>query len=211
MRPAQRFTYALPDPASWHARFAGTDPLSPPPPLTDPDALLTPLDKGPLAGVLAGRAGSVWFWPSTAGGDFATPHRLTSVPVGVSGVRDNRLQVVDIDGDGAVELFPLAAVLDGIRSPAQEWSANQKLKAACVPKFSLYDVKLTPEAEPGKAPDAKAVVLLDLLGVVDLDGDGRKELVIALRFPTVRTVVVYTATSSPQRLELAGEAQSFQK
>jgi hypothetical protein len=53
--------------------------------------------------------------------------------------------------------------------------------------------------------------MLDLLGVIDLDGDGRKELVIALRFPTVRTVVVYSARSSPQRLELVGEAQSFQK
>jgi len=138
------------------------------------------------------------------------PAQTPAFPTGGACVSGDAL-AVDIDGDGAVELFPLAAVLDGIRSPAQEWSANQKLKAACVPKFSLYDVKLTPEAEPGKAPDAKAVVLLDLLGVVDLDGDGRKELVIALRFPTVRTVVVYTATSSPQRLELAGEAQSFQK
>ena len=51
--------------------------------------------------------------------------------------------------------------------------------------------------------------MLDVLGVVDLDGDGRKELVLALRFPTVRTIVVYTAPSSAQRLELAGEAQSF--
>ena len=75
----------------------------------------------------------------------------------------------------------------------------------------MYDVKLAPEPEPGKPPDAKAVVMLDLLGVVDLDGDGRKELVIALRFPTVRTIVVYSATSSPQRLELVGEAQSFQR
>jgi hypothetical protein len=34
---------------------------------------------------------------------------------------------------------------------------------------------------------------------------------IALRFPTVRTVVVYSAIGSPQRLELVGEAQSFHK
>jgi len=118
---------------------------------------------------------------------------------------------VDIDGDGVVESFPLSGVLDGIRGPAQEWSANANLKAACAPKFVLYDVKLAPEPEPGKPADAKAVVMLDLLGVVDLDGDGRKELVIALRFPTVRTIVVYGAGSSPQRLELVGEAQAFQK
>ena len=46
--------------------------------------------------------------------------------------------------------------------------------------------------------------------LVDLDGGSRKELVLALRFPTVRTVVVYSAPSSPERLELVGEAQSFQ-
>jgi hypothetical protein len=118
---------------------------------------------------------------------------------------------VDIDGDGVIEWFSLSGVLDGIRGPAQEWSANQAIKAACVPKFVAYDVKLAPEAEPGRLPDAKAVVMFDLLGVIDLDGDGRKELVIALRFAAVRTIVVYSATSSPQRLELVGEAQSFQR
>jgi hypothetical protein len=118
---------------------------------------------------------------------------------------------VDVDGDGVVEWFPLGQALDGIRGPAQEWSASQSARPPCAPKFALYDVKLEPEAAPGKAPDSKAVVTLDLLGVIDLDGDGRKELVIALRFPMVRTVVVYSATSSPQRLELVGEAQSFQK
>jgi hypothetical protein len=118
---------------------------------------------------------------------------------------------VDIDGDGAVEWFPLSGVLDGIRGPAQEWSAAQNARTLCTPKFVVYDIKLEPEAAPGKSPDPKAVVMLDLMGVVDLDGDGRKELVIALRFPTVRTVVVYSATGSPQRLELVGEGQSFQK
>jgi hypothetical protein len=118
---------------------------------------------------------------------------------------------VDVDRDGAVEWFPLSGVLDGTRGPAQEWSADQGARPACAPTFVRYDVKLVPEAEPGKSADAKAVVWLDVLGVVDLDGDGRNELVVALRFPTVRTVAVYSATSSPQRLELVGEAQSFQR
>ena len=118
---------------------------------------------------------------------------------------------VDIDGDGVTEWFPLAGALDGIRGPAQEWTTNQNVQAPCKPKFVQYDVKLAPEPEAGKPVDAKAVVLLDVLGVVDLDGDGRKELVLALRFPTVRTVVIYSASGSPQRLELVGEAQSFQK
>ena len=118
---------------------------------------------------------------------------------------------VDVDGDGAVEWFPVAQVLDGIRGPAQEWAAATSGKAACSPTFTLYDVKLAGPADPGKSPDPKATVTLDLLGVVDLDADGRKELVIALRFPTVRTIVVYSASQSPQRLELVGEATSFQR
>jgi hypothetical protein len=117
---------------------------------------------------------------------------------------------VDIDGDGVNEWFPLSGVLDGTRGPAQEWSAGSQLKAPCDAKFAAYDVKLQPETEAGRTTDPRATVTLDLLGVIDLDGDGRKELVLALRFPTVRTVVVYSATGSPQRLELVGEAQSFQ-
>jgi hypothetical protein len=118
---------------------------------------------------------------------------------------------VDIDGNGDAEWFPLAGVLDSIRAPAQEWSASRTARQPCTPKFVAYDVKLSPEAPPGKLPDPKAVVTLDLLGVVDLDDDGRLELVVALRFPTVRTVVAYAAINSPERLELVGEAQSFQK
>ena len=118
---------------------------------------------------------------------------------------------VDIDGDGAIESFPLKGVLDGIRGPAQEWTAGPLAKAACKPTFTLYDIKLVPEADPGKQPDPKATVTLDVLGVIDVDNDGRKDLVLALRFPTVRTVVVYSATSSAQRLDLVGEATSFQR
>jgi len=108
-----------------------------------------------------------------------------------------------------VESFPLASVLDGVRGPSAEWSAAPLAGAACTPTFELYDIKLAAPPEPGKPVDPKSIVVLDVMGVVDLDGDGRKELVIALRFSTVRTILVYTATESPQRLELAGEGQSF--
>lgn len=117
---------------------------------------------------------------------------------------------VDIDGDGRIESFPLAGALDGIREPAQEWLATPTSTASCTPTYQIYDQVLVPEARPGKQPD-QAKVTIDVLGVVDLDGDGRKELVLAMRFPTVRTIVVYTATESSQRLELAGEATSFAK
>ncbi len=115
----------------------------------------------------------------------------------------------DIDGDGAPEQFPLASVLDGARSPAAEWSATPVAGGTCKPTFALHDVRLTPVAEPGKPIDPKHVVGLDVLAVADLDGDGRAELVLALKFPTVRTVVVYTAPDHARRLELAGEGQSF--
>jgi len=46
---------------------------------------------------------------------------------------------------------------------------------------------------------------LHLLGVVDVDGDGRMELILELEFATVRTIMIYGASGSAQRLELAGE------
>jgi hypothetical protein len=116
---------------------------------------------------------------------------------------------VDIDGDGKKESFPLNEVLDGIRGPAAEWPAAPTTGATCAPKFQLYDIKLVPEPDPGKAVDPKSIVMMDLLGVVDLDNDGRMELILALRFPTVRSIVVYSPTQSADRLEMVGEATSF--
>jgi hypothetical protein len=116
---------------------------------------------------------------------------------------------VDIDGDKVMEQFPLAAVLDGVRSPTKEWAAAPVVGAACAPQFELFGVKIVPQLEAGKGSVDNHVVGLDVMGVVDLDGDGRMELVLALTFPTVRTIVVYTATASAQRLELAGEGEAF--
>lgn len=116
---------------------------------------------------------------------------------------------VDIDGDGRVESFPLATVLDGSRAPAAEWSAAATTTAGCKPAFQVFGTKLLAEAEPGRSVDPKTQVTMDVLGVVDLDGDGRREVILALQFQTIRTIVVYTATAQAQRLELAGEAQSF--
>jgi hypothetical protein len=124
---------------------------------------------------------------------------------------DGDALALDVDGDGKLERFPLASVLDGGRSPASEWTAAPAggAGATCKPTFVLYDVRLTPVVEPGKPVDPKHNVGLDVLAVADLDADGRKELVLALKFPTVRTIAVYTAPDAAQRLELAGEAQAF--
>ncbi len=117
---------------------------------------------------------------------------------------------VDIDGDGRIESFPIAGALDGIRAPAAEWSASPTAAAACTPVFQIYNLRLAPEPRPGR-PAEKGVVVVDVLGVMDLDNDGRRELILAMRFPTVRTIVVYTATGTAQRLALAGEATGFAK
>ena len=116
---------------------------------------------------------------------------------------------VDIDGDKIAEAFPLANVLDPIRGPSTEWTAAPTAGATCAPKFSLYDLKLVRPPEAGKPVDTKSMVVLDILAVVDIDGDGRKELVVAMRFPTVRTILVYSARATATRLELVGEGESF--
>lgn len=146
-------------------------------------------------------------------GDITRPGDAPDVPPFATGgacLMGDQL-AADIDGDGRIESFPIAGVLDGIRGPAQEWTASPTATATCKPQFQLYDLKLAAEPDPGKGVDQKSIVSMDLLGVLDLDGDGRKELVIALRFSTIRSIVVYTATQSAERLELAGEGQSFQR
>ena len=146
-----------------------------------------------------------------AGGEIENsgdPPETTAFTTGGACLSGDQL-AVDVDGDGRIESFPLAGVLDGIRGPAAEWTASPTATAACKPQFQLYDVKLIPDPDPGKPVDPRGTVILDVLGVVDFDGDGRREVVLALRFPTVRSIVVYTATATAQRLELAGEATSF--
>jgi hypothetical protein len=145
-------------------------------------------------------------------GELARPDDAPETPVFQTGgacMSGNEL-AVDIDGDGKVESFPITGVLDSVRAPANEWTASPTATAACKPTYQIYDLKLAPEPRPGKPPE-KGLVVVDVLGVIDLDGDGRKELVLGMRFPTVRTLAVYTATSSSQRLELAGEAPAFAK
>jgi len=177
-----------------------------------------PAGKKPDVGAaaIAMRAEDPRCMPATGGcglaiGEIVHPDDPPSTPPFVAGtacVAGDEL-AVDIDGDGVVESFPLATILDGSHSPAAEWTAAPTAGAPCKPTFQTFDIKLAPDSEPGRPGDARGAVTMDVLGVVDVDGDGRREVILALRFPTVRTIVIYTPSGSAQRLELAGEATSF--
>jgi len=113
--------------------------------------------------------------------------------------------VVDIDSDGAPESFKFRAFVDPVRAPADEVLAEPVVGASCTPRFSVPAHVVKPPKEDG--PDDKRYhVTIDLLGVVDLDGDGRFEVVLAYRYPEGRTFAVYAAQHQAGRLELVGEA-----
>ncbi len=124
------------------------------------------------------------------------PPELPVVTTGGACLQGDGL-AVDIDGDDVMELFPLASLLDGARGPAEEWTAAPEVGVACKTTFAIHDAKV------------EHLQRLDVVGVLDVDGDGRVELVLALTFPTAKTIAIYTAASSPQRLVLAGEGRAF--
>lgn len=118
--------------------------------------------------------------------------------------------LVDVDGDGAAEAFPLAAFVDPVRAPAAEVSAAPVVGAACDPAEPTLGITVRPPADAGQPDDPRYHVVLDLLGVLDLDGEGRHELVLAFRYPEGRTIAVYAAPQLPGRMELVGEAAPWQ-
>jgi hypothetical protein len=118
--------------------------------------------------------------------------------VGGACVASGRI-VVDIDADGVNEAFVIAEFLDDMRAPADEVSAAAKLaEAACTPAFSL------PSLITGTDP--RGFKGFDLLAVIDLDADGRRELVVQYRYAAARTWAIYAAPQTATRLELAAEA-----
>ena len=89
--------------------------------------------------------------------------------------------VVDIDGDGALESFALAAF-----ARQDEEIPGAGHRGAC--------------AEPAFAR-ARLDDRLDLLGAADLDGDGRAEIVLQLRSARKTRWLVYSPGQAAARLE----------
>jgi hypothetical protein len=117
---------------------------------------------------------------------------------------------VDIDGDGAIERYRLAAFLDEVRAPAERVIPEPAAVASCAPTFSIHGMTLAPGVEPGTKIDDQVTVGIDVLGVLDLDADGRREVILAIRYPGGRSIVVYAAGAGPeQTLERVGEAVAW--
>ncbi|MEZ4399509.1 MAG: hypothetical protein R3B06_05800 [Kofleriaceae bacterium] len=110
--------------------------------------------------------------------------------------RSGAVLAIDVDGDGTAEAFPLADFLDPVQAPAGEVTATVAAAPACTPTFSLLGQVV---------PGGPQRVELDVLGVVDLDGDGAREVIVGLRYPESRTVAVYSAIDAAVRLSLVGE------
>ncbi|MFH0899815.1 MAG: hypothetical protein V2A73_04215 [Pseudomonadota bacterium] len=111
--------------------------------------------------------------------------------------------VVDVDRDGAKEQFPLNAFLDELRAPAEEVVSIGTTAPSCSsPRFSV------PSIVPGADPrDWRG---LDVVGIADLDGNGRLELILQYRYGDKRTWAVFGATQTPARLVLLTEAELLQ-
>lgn len=105
--------------------------------------------------------------------------------------------LVDIDDDGTTEAFVLTDFVDAFRGPSDEVISVDKPTGTCKPQFATHGA--VPKGDP------RDWLGLDILGVLDLDGDGRPEIVAGYNYPDRRTWAVYTARSSSGRLDLVGE------
>ncbi len=109
--------------------------------------------------------------------------------------------LVDIDGDGEPEAFPVNQFLNQVRHPSDEVTAVPRGRTTCTATFASRNV-----VPPG---DPKHWRGLDVLGVLDMDGDGRNELVVSYHYSDRRTWAIYSATSTAARLDLMGESMPF--
>jgi hypothetical protein len=101
--------------------------------------------------------------------------------------------MIDIDRDGTPEAFPASAFIDS-GGGASEEVVSVAAASACTPAFAIRGAV----AASGSG--------MDVLAVVDLDGDGRHEIVAEVRRGGKRTWILYSARSTAARLERVGMA-----
>jgi hypothetical protein len=139
------------------------------------------------------------------GGDGVT---LPEVVAGAACAAGGSL-VVDVDGDGVPEAFTIAQFVDAERAPAEEVTATLVAAPSCTEAFAIYGLVVAPPPEAGVADDPRYHVTLDVIAVADLDGNGRREVVISFRYPHGRTIALYSAVRHAGRLDLVGEAEPW--
>lgn len=181
--------------------YAGAPPCSQP-----PDEAGSSKQEVPACVAVQGGCGLALSALEPAGGHEARPFEelpdVTAFDTGGACVAGGML-LVDVDRDGEPEAFPAASFLDAVRGPAEEVTAVDRGDATCAPAFALAAV-----IPPG---DPRDWLGLDLLGVVDLDADGRMELIVLLKYPDRRTWAVYAAPNIAARLELVAESLPWQR
>jgi hypothetical protein len=122
------------------------------------------------------------------------------VKVGAACVDGGRLHV-DLDGDGQMEAFAVSDFLDQLKAPVEEVGGTPTGAPACTPVFAQTNLNPTLSGKGWRA--------LDLLGVIDLDGDGRFEMILQLRYAEKRTWAIYSATQIATRIELVAEVEPW--
>lgn len=130
-------------------------------------------------------------------GEAADPLELAAAGACVS---EDKL-LFDVDGDGRPEAYDLASFVDQVRAPTSEVTEVARGEASCQPRFAISQA--LPPADPRHFRG------MDVVGVLDLDADGRSELVLSYQYSDRRTWAVYSALDTPARLELVGEAMTW--
>jgi hypothetical protein len=111
--------------------------------------------------------------------------------------------LVDIDDDGVREAYPLAALVDASGGPTESVEAaplGPALGGARPGSAGAAPVDGGPSCKPRFAARQLAPGV-DLIGVLDLDADGRKDIVLAFARGGRPVWALYAATASAGRLD----------
>ncbi len=135
----------------------------------------------------------------SASGSLARPYEEQGDPasfgIGQGCVADGKL-IVDVDADGKGEAFAVEDFVAAFTEPSDSVNAIENGESQCQGTFAAANVMT--------GTDPKGFRGMDLIGVVDMDGDKRRELVFAFRYPDKVTWAVYSSRKGAG-LELVGE------